>query len=138
MKSSLETISLVAILIACLVTAALEHILLGADSFAPMQIHPFVAVTAVEISGELIHFSHLVMTLTTGKKLLDCLEHSSVNNRLMRILEDQNLCGVVLQPFFQLIGFAVGFEVYRIPAIELIAKHPSDGGNCPSVGLRQI
>ena len=56
----------------------------------------------------------------------------------MGILENLPLGGVMLQPLFLLIRFAVGLEVDRVPQVLLPGKHIDDGAVTPKVIITEL
>lgn len=52
--------------------------------------------------------------------LLHQVKGFAVNNCFVRVPEYENIFGIVLQPFLQLVRLGIGFEVYGVTGIFLI------------------
>ena len=58
--------------------------------------------------------------------LLHQVKGLAVYDRFVRVPEYENIFGIILQPFLQLVGLGIGFEVDGISRIFLIGKHCLD------------
>lgn len=85
-----------------------------------MQIQSLSTVAAEKIACIFVHLALFVGTLSSCKMLLCQIKCLSINNCFMRIFKDKNIFGIVLQPFLQLVGFGIGFEIYSVTYIFLI------------------
>lgn len=105
------------ILSLCLITTALIVVVLGLDVLPSVQIQLRSTVSTIYISCIFVNITKPVGTFPPLIVLLYSVKELTADYRLMSVLKYKYVFGIVFEPLFKLVGFAIGTKVDSVAAI---------------------